>query len=303
MTSDLVRIAAAAYPLTWFDDFTAYEAKLTSWVAKGAATGADLLVFPEYGAMELASLGGAKVAADLQASLLQVAGHRAASDALHLRLAAQHGIHILGASGPVFADSSPGKTQIAGSRPVNRATFFGPNGVIGHQDKQIMTRFEREDWCIRPGDALRVFNTPLGRIGIIICYDSEFPLLARSLAERGVEILLVPSCTETMAGFSRVRIGSMARALESQCVVVQSPLVGLACWCAGVEANRGRAAIYGPPDDGWPDDGILAQTTMDEAGWAVADISRALIDQTRRDGGVLNLLHWPEQTDRLALGE
>ena len=289
MISDRVTIAAAAYPLTWFDSFDGYEAKLSAWVAEGAATGADLLVFPEYVAMELASLGGAAVAADQQAALLEAARWRGAADAVHQRLAAQHGVHILGASGPVFADE----------RPVNRATLFGPGGVIGHQDKQIMTRFEREDWDIRPGGPLQVFDTPVGRLGVIICYDSEFPLLARALTEAGADILLAPSCTETVAGFSRVRIGSMARALENQCVVVQSPLIGLSPWCAGVEANCGRAAIYGPPDHGWPEDGILAQGDMDAPGWTTATVSRDQIAQTRRDGVVLTMLHWPEQLDRL----
>jgi predicted amidohydrolase len=199
-------------------------------------------------------------------------------------------VHILGPSGPVFA----------GNRPVNRATLHGPGGTIGHQDKQIMTRFEREDWDVIPGaDGLVVFDTPLGRLGVTICYDSEFPLLARALAEAGVEILLAPSCTETEAGFTRVRVGSMARALESQCVAVQAPLVGSAPWCAGVEENTGRAAIYGPPDIGWPANGILAEGTMNVPGWTVATLSRSLIAQTRADGGVLTHAHWPEQQMRL----
>ena len=68
-----MKIAAAAYPLDWFDDFNEYEAKLASWVE--AAEGADLLVFPEYGAMELASLGGREVAGDPEASLHEVSRH------------------------------------------------------------------------------------------------------------------------------------------------------------------------------------------------------------------------------------
>ena len=290
MTRD-VTIAAAAYPLDWFDDFAGYRAKAARWVADAAVQGADLLVFPEYGAMELASLGGAAIAADLEGALSEVARHRPRMDALFADLAAQHGVHILGPSGPVFT----------GNRPVNRATLFGPHGVIGHQDKQIMTRFEREDWDVVPGaDGLAVFDTALGRLGIIICYDSEFPLLGRALAEAGVEILLAPSCTETLAGFTRVRVGSMARALENQCAVVHAPLVGQAGWCVGVEENTGRASIYGPPDRGWPAEGILAEGAMDTPGWVMARVSRDLVAETRADGGVLNLAHWPEQTARLA---
>ncbi len=288
--TDTVTIAAAAYPLDWFDSFADYEAKLSRWVAEAAGQGAHLLVFPEYGAMELASLGGKDVAADLEGALGEVARHRAAVDALHVRLAAEHGVHILGGSGPVFV----------GNRPVNRATLYGPEGVIGHQDKLIMTRFEREDWDVVPGeDGLTLFDTPLGKLGVTICYDSEFPLLARQLAEAGAEILLAPSCTETWAGFTRVRVGSMARALENQCVAVHAPLVGTADWCAGCEENTGRASIYGPPDRNWPANGVLAESETDASGWTYATVSRAQIAETRADGVVLNHRHWAEQADRL----
>lgn len=293
LETDEIAIATAAYPLDWFDSFAEFEAKAEKWVSQAAGIGAQLLVFPEYGAMELASLGGKSVAADLQGALSEVAKHTPAMDAVFSRLAAQHGVHILAPSGPVFT----------GNRPVNRATLHGPGGVIGHQDKQIMTRFEREDWDVVPGEAgLTVFDTPIGKLGVVICYDSEFPLLSRKLAEEGVEILLAPSCTETAAGYWRVRLGSMARALENQCAVVHSPLVGMAPWCAGVEENTGAAGVYGPPDRGWPSDGVLALGAMNGAGWTVAKVSRRLIAETRRDGGVLNFAHWSEQAERLANG-
>lgn len=288
-----MRIAAAAYPLDFFADFGAFAAKLSAWVAAGAATGADLLVFPEYGSMELASLGGADVAANLETALEEVMRHAPRVADLHCDLAARHGVHILGASAPAQGPV----------RPVNRATLYGPDGVIGHQDKQLMTRFEREDWDIAPGtDGLRVFDTPLGRIGILICYDAEFPLLGRALAEAGAEIILVPSCTEGVAGYTRVKVGAMARALENQCVVVQSPTVGAAAWCPAVDVNTGAAAIYGPPDRGFPDTGILAETALNTPGWAVAEVDLQAIHAVRRDGAVLNHAHWPEQKFRLEPG-
>ena len=289
--TDTVIIAAAAYPLDWLNSFADFEAKMTRWVAEAAGQGAQLLVFPEYGAMELASLGGEAVADDLEGVLSEAARHRPAADALQARLAAEHGVYILGGSGPVFS----------GNRPVNRATFFGPSGVLGHQDKQIMVRFEREDWDVVPGAGLTLFDTELGRIGIVICYDSEFPLLSRALTEAGAEILLAPSATETWAGYNRVRIGAMARALENQCVTVQAPLVGQSDWCAGCEENTGRAGIYGPPDRGWPAEGVLAESDRDAPGWVYATISRQLIADTREDGGVLNFLHWNEQEARISV--
>ncbi|HIC66225.1 MAG: carbon-nitrogen hydrolase family protein [Paracoccus sp. (in: a-proteobacteria)] len=277
-----MKIAAAAYPIDWLDDFDAYETKLTRWVAD--AEGADLLVFPEYGAMELASLGGRSVAGDLEASLHEVARHGDAVAALHERLTAEYDCHILAASGPAFE----------GGRPTNRAVLYGPGGRIGHQDKQIMTRFERDDWDVAGAPGLRVFDTALGRIGVLICYDSEFPLLARPLAEAGMELLLVPSCTDTVAGFHRVRIGAMARALECQCVVVHAPTVGDVDWNPAIDVNHGRAAIYGPPDGFWPETGIIAEGAMDEPGWVMARIDLSRVARSRADGAVLPFAHWPE---------
>ncbi|MFT4012109.1 MAG: carbon-nitrogen hydrolase family protein [Paracoccus sp. (in: a-proteobacteria)] len=277
-----MKIAAAAYNLDWFDDFDAYRAKLTRWVE--AASDCNLLIFPEYGSMELASLGGKKVAGEVEAALREVARHAEARDALHAELAAAHGLHILAASAPHYD----------GARPHNRAVLFGPEGRIGHQDKQIMTRIERDEWSIAGAPGLRVFDTAVGRLGILICYDSEFPLLARRLAEAGVEVLLVPSCTDTVAGFNRVRIGSMARALESQCVVAHAPTVGACDWNPAVDENRGRASIYVPSDGIWPETGILAEGEMDRPGWVKARVDLDRVAESRRGGRVLPFAHWPE---------
>ena len=311
-----VTIAAAAYPLDFHENFDAYAAKITAWVTDAAAMGAELLVFPEYGAMELGSLGGRDVAGDLEACLHEVAKWKPQVDALHCRLAARFGVHILGASGPVFlaenrnalysseGETDPKRNGMYGlsPRPVNRATLYGPGGILGHQDKQIMTRFERETWFVEPGRGLRVFDTPLGRLGIVTCYDSEFPLLARALVEAGAEILLAPSCTDSLRGFTRVRVGSMARALENQCVVVHAPTVGLCDFCPAVDENVGSAAIYGPPDLGFPETGIFTETPLNQPGWAIATVDRAAIAEVRRAGGVLNHLHWEEQAARIAAG-
>jgi hypothetical protein len=110
--------------------------------------------------MELASLDGATVAGDLEASIDAVSRRIGAVDALHGALAARFGVHVLAASAPVR--DGPG-------RPVNRARLFAPDGAVGVQDKLILTRFEREEWDIAPGRAAHVFDTGLGRIGVVIC--------------------------------------------------------------------------------------------------------------------------------------
>ncbi|NDW47245.1 carbon-nitrogen hydrolase family protein [Ruegeria sp. PrR005] len=283
-----MKIATAAYPLDWLDSWAQYEDKLARWVSEAAGQGADLLVFPEYGAMELCTLAGAKTAADLEGSLHAVSERMEEAASLHQKLAAEYGVHILGASGPA---------KFGLGRPVNRAELYTPTGGRDHQDKQIMTRFEREDWDVVPGGPLKLFDTALGKIGVLICYDSEFPLLGRALSE--AEILLVPSCTEALSGYSRVRIGAMARALENQCISVMSSVVGRNDWSEAVDTNTGMGGVFGPPDRGFPQTGVLAEGVLNQPGWTYAEVDLASVADVRADGVVLNRRHWAEQDGRV----
>ncbi len=284
-----MKIATAAYPLDPLRDWKAYAAKLEDWIAEAAGQGAELLVFPEYGAMELAMLAGAEIAADGEACLRAVSERIGEVDALHADLAARHGVHVCAASAPVF------DPEIS-ERPVNRARLFAPSGAVGVQDKQIMTRYERDPMCMASGGPLRLFDTAIGRIGILICYDAEFPLLGRALKD--ADVIVVPSCTETLAGYWRVRIGAMARALETQCVSVMASLVGAAPWCPHVDLATGMGGVFGPPDIGFPETGVLAEGRPEKPGWTYAELDRGAIERVRRDGRVLGRAHWVEQAGR-----
>ena len=287
-----VRIATAAYPNTFLESWADYERKIGEWVAEAANNGAEILLFPEYGCMELATLAGAATASDLEASIDAVSQRLGDADALHAELSRRHGVYICAASGPCRVEAS--------RRPVNRARFFAPSGKAGYQDKLVMTRFEREEWNIAAGAQTRVFDTPHGRIGIAICYDSEFPLVAHAMADAGAEILLVPSATEALAGYWRVRIGAQARALENQCIAVHAPIVGAAEWSPAIDISRGAAGIYCPPDKGFPETGVLAIGKMDKPGWVYGDVSLDAIREVRADGNVLNLSDWKFQDERIA---
>lgn len=284
-----MKIATATYPLDAPRSWADYARKIGEWVADAAGNGAQLLLFPEYAAMELAMLAGPDTAADNEAGMRAVSDRINDADALHAELAARHGVHICAASAPVYDPAF-------GDRPVNRARLFTPTGAMGVQDKQIMTRYERDTMRAVPGGPLRLFDTALGKIGILICYDSEFPLFGRAL--RDADIILVPSCTEALAGYSRVRIGAKARALEGQCVTVMSSITGPAAWCPHVDENTGRGGVFGPPDTGFPPTGILAEGQMSRPGWTYAEIDLAAITHVRVDGHVLGQAHWGEQEGR-----
>ena len=126
-------------------------------------------------------------------------------------------------------------------------------------------------------DGLKAFDTPLGKLGILICYDNEFPMLAHmALPNKGVELILAPSCTDTLAGAYRVRIGAQARALENQIAVLASPTVGTAPWSPAQWTKTAAAPPFTcPPDYGMPADRHLCRkreaTAVEESHWLITD--------------------------------
>lgn len=285
ITPPSIMVAAAQYPLDEVASFAAWQDKIARWVGEGAATGADLLVFPEYGAIELAAAAGDGASADLERTLAATADLAPAADTVLAELAQHHRIHILGPSGPRRRDDG---------RFVNAARLAAPSGSGGLQEKLMMTPFER-DWRIAPGSGLHVFETGIGRIGVAICYDCEFPLLVRALAEAGAEVVLVPSCTERLSGYHRVRAGAAARALESQIATVTAPTVGEALWSPAVDYNTGAAGVYVPPEPGLSLTGVLVEGRINEPGWIAARIDLALLRATRTGGEMRNREDWDRQ--------
>lgn len=285
MTPTTIKIASAQYPIGQPKSLAEWETKVELWVKTGAATGADLLVFPEYAAIEQAACFGPEVYADLRRTLAKVAELAEARVKLHSTLAQKHNVHILVGSGPMLK---------ADGRFVNAAQLVTPGGLTGVQEKLVMTPFER-DWGISAGSPVRVFETSIGTIGIAICYDSEFPLQVRAMAEAGADIVLVPSCTERISGYHRVRTGCKARALENTIVTVQSPTIGDAPWSPAVDFNAGAAGIYVPCEHGISDDGTLAEGKLGSAEWITAEVDLARLKRLRQTGEMRNYLDWSLQ--------
>ncbi len=280
-----LHVASAQYPIGQPKSLSEWEDKIALWVKTGAATGAELLIFPEYAAIEQAACFGAEVYNDLQVTLHKVAELAASRVALHADLAKRYGVHILVGSGPVL--KSDGSF-------VNACQLVTPEGAAGEQEKLVMTPFER-DWGISAGGPVRVFQTRIGTFGIAICYDSEFPLLVRAMAEAGADVVLVPSCTERVSGYHRVRTGCLARALENTIATVQSPTVGDAPWSPAVDFNAGAAGVYVPSEHGVSDDGIVAQGKLNAAEWVTAKIDLARLRRIRETGEMRNYADWSNQ--------
>ncbi|CAK0763960.1 Amidohydrolase [Azospirillaceae bacterium] len=285
MIGSCLRIASAQYPIGRFSSWGEWRAKISAWVADAVAMGAQLLLFPEYSSLELASLFVPPVRSDVRRQLDALQDLVPAYLNCHAELAQRHRVYIVAASLPIRF----------GRGYRNCAYLFSPDGSRATQEKLMMSRSEEEEWGVVPGETIRIFDTALGRFGIALSYDIEFPLIARLQIESGAAFILTPSHTDTPSGYARIRISAQARALENQCVVVHAVTVGRAEWSPAVGVNTGVAAFYLPPDCHLCDDGVLVSGTRDSPQWLYADISPVGLEVVRTEGEVLNHRNWPRQ--------
>ena len=280
-----MKVAVAKYPIQAPADFAAFAERQAAVLGAAAAQGARVAVLPEYLSLELAATLDAGTQADLHASLAAIQRYREDWLALYARLAASLDMYIV--AGTFLLAQGNGRYR-------NRCDVFAPQGAHLWQDKLQLTGFEKGLGVIEGGDALKVFDLDGVRTGVAVCYDSEFPLPVRAQAEAGARLLLVPSCTDTDAGATRVRVGCLARALENRLFVAQSVTAGEAPWSPALDLNTGEAAIFAPMDRGLPADGVVTQTTGDQV-WVIAELDLDALDRSRADAQVANDRDWMVQ--------
>jgi predicted amidohydrolase len=274
-----VTVASAQYPITEHTDFSAWKSHIEIWVADAVKKGAQLLLFPEYGSMELVSIFSDEIRGNIRKQIFSLDEIKSGFCEVFEMLAKKYNCTIVAPSIPV----------VENGKNLNRAYVFSENGLAGYQDKFFMTRFENEEWGIHAGPkVLTVFEATWGRFGIQICYDVEFALGSRALCEAGASLVLAPSCTETIRGATRVHIGARARALENQAYTVVSQTIGNAEWSPAVDINYGYAAFYATPDKDMPEEGIISTMPPQKDGWLVQELDFSKIESVRNDGQVFN---------------
>ncbi len=274
-----VKIASAQYPVTRHSSFAAWQSHTEKWVQQAADNHAGLLLFPEYGSMELVSIFEEAIRKDIHAQVRAMDSLKDDFCRTFSDLSKKSGVIIVAPSLPVMHNG----------QPVNRAFVFSPGGTTAYQDKFFMTRFEDEEWHVKGGEKiLTLFETDWGNFGIQICYDVEFPIGSALLASAGAGLVLAPSCTETIRGATRVHIGARARALENQLYTVVSQTVGSAPWSPAVDINYGVASFYSTPDKNLPEEGVLAIGEPQKEGWLYFEPDFSLLATVREDGQVFN---------------
>jgi predicted amidohydrolase/GNAT superfamily N-acetyltransferase len=270
-----VRVACVQYQVRKVNEFSDFVSQVEYFVETAHDYRADFVVFPELFSVQLLSqdklknlpaLEGIERLADLEEEFMS----------LMSRMAIEYGLHIVAGSHPMRR----------GNSIYNACPVFFPDGSFVLQPKLHITPAEVKYWGITGGDTLHVINTPKARVGVLICYDSEFPEAARYLADQGAEIIFVPFCTDDRPGYQRVRICSQARAVENQVYVVTAGVIGNLPSVAAMDIHYGRAGVFTPNDFEFARDGIQAEADSNVEMLLVTDLDINDLHRSRASGSV-----------------
>lgn len=195
------------------------------------------------------------------------------------RLSISYNINIISGSMPELVDD----------KLYNVGYLCRRDGSIERYEKLHVTPDEAKVWGMQKGNTLKTFETDAGKIGILICYDSEFPELSRLLADEGMDILFIPFLTDTQNGYSRVRLCAQARAIENECYVAISGSVGNLPNVNNMDIQYAQSAVFTPCDFSFPSNGIKAETTTNTEMILIADVDLSLLRELHSFGAVKNL--------------
>ncbi len=195
------------------------------------------------------------------------------------RLAIAYNINIITGSMPELVDGDLYNVGFVCKR----------DGSVEKYAKIHVTPDEKKVWGLKGSNEIKTFDTDCGKIGVLICYDSEFPELGRMLAKEGMDILFVPFLTDTQNGYSRVKICAQARAVENECYVAIAGCVGNLPKVANMDIQYAQSAVFTPCDFAFPPNGIKAESTPNTEMILVADVDVELLKELHSLGSVTNL--------------
>ena len=271
-----VRIASVQYLLRRVDDWDGFENHVRFILKAAAEYKPNFVVLPEIFTTQLLSFMDTDT--DIKAAVRSLHDFTPRYQELMAELAKKYNYYLIAGSHPNLRDGLL----------YNTAFMFSPKGDVFTQDKIHLTRWEREKWDTAPGNKLHLFHTDYGAISILICYDIEFPELARQVCEAGADILFVPSSTDDRQGFWRVRYCAHARAIENQVYVAMTSTVGNLP-VEGLSMHYGQASILTPSDFGFSRDGIAAEGVVNMEQVVVADVDLDALAQNRLNGTTIPL--------------
>lgn len=271
------RLAAVQWQMRPFRDFDDFLTQMEFFVDTVSSYQVDILLFPELFILPLLShcedttlAGGIRELARFSERVREAA----------CRMALEYNTNIVAGSVPLLEDGNL----------CNVSYLCRRDGTWDYQKKLHVTPTEFEDYALTGGNSLKVFDTDIGKIGILICYDVEFPELPRILADQGMQILLVPFWTDTKNAYLRVRRCAQARAIENECYVALAGSVGNLPKIGNLGVQYSQAAIFTPSDFAFPHDAVVNEATPNTETTLIADLDLHLLTEVRETGSVRNLL-------------
>jgi predicted amidohydrolase len=272
-----VRVCTIQYALRKVASFEAFAEQVEHFVDVGDDYDADIIIFPELLAAQLISC--LPPGFDPATAMRTVAERYTQSyDETFRRFAIDYDRIIVAGTHPRFIDGEL----------MNVAAIFIPGHPPVLQPKLHLTPTERKVWHFSPGHEIHVIETDFGRFGTSICYDTQFPEIARIMGEHDVQLLTVPYLTDDRRGHTRVNICARARAVENQIFVATSGMVGSLPLITDLTAQYAQSGIYTPADYAFPHEGVATECSVNTEMVAVADLDLAMLDQVRQSGSVLN---------------
>ncbi|WNV80689.1 bifunctional GNAT family N-acetyltransferase/carbon-nitrogen hydrolase family protein [Bacillus atrophaeus] len=271
-----VRICVIQYEMKKIYSFDEFANQVEYYVDVASDASADFAVFPEIFTTQLMSFLEER---SPSLAVQRITEYTEDYISVFTELAVKYNVNIIG--GSHFVEEE-GKIY-------NIAYLFRRDGTIEKQYKLHITPNERKWWGISAGDQVRVFDTDCGKIAIQICYDIEFPELARIAADKGAKIIFTPFCTEDRQGYLRVRYCSQARAVENQIYTVISGTVGNLPQTENMDIQYAQSAIFAPSDFEFARDGIVGECNPNIEMVVIGDVDLEILRRQRQDGTVRQL--------------
>ena len=254
-----VRLACVQYMMRKVTSFEDFAQQVNYFVNVAAEYSSDFVLLPEFYSVQLLSMTDSHTSLE---GIRRLAKFEKPFVKLMSDLAKKYDLTIIAGSHPVKE----------GKKLYNVSHVCLPTGRVICQPKIHITPNEHKCWGISGGNSLSVIDTPVARIGVLICYDIEFPEAARYLADQGAEIIFVPFCTDNRQGYLRVRCCAQARAIENQVYVALAGNVGNLPAVANMDIQYGQAAVLTPSDFMFARDGIAAEADSNEEMLLICDL-------------------------------
>jgi len=272
----LVRLGLIQWQMRPYKDLEELMQQAEFFVDAVSGYRSDFAMFPEFFNAPLMAENNHLPEAQ---AIRELAKHTPGIVEQFAKLAISYNINIISGSMP----------EILNGRLFNVGYLCKRDGSIERYEKIHVTPDEAKVWGMEGGTELKVFDTDCGKIGILICYDSEFPELSRLLADQGMNILFVPFLTDTQNGFSRVRNCSQARAIENECYVAIAGSVGNLPKVHNMDIQYAQSMVFTPCDFSFPANGIKAEATPNTEMILIVDVDLDLLRELNQFGSVRNI--------------